>query len=185
MDILQNEQTNDFLFHYGIMGMKWGVRNDRLTGVSNRTNYDAQKDAKEFARAKMFYGEGAGTRRKLIKNTVDAKSQRDANYKKAFEYHLETQDMSKHASAARSERGRKNAIRGTAKTVRGVKNVLLGNPQYASLLGLVVAGAGTAAYKAGLHTKVLKYGNVAYSKIKTEARAMKIKQQFKQNGWGL
>ena len=49
---------NDELYHFGILGMKWG---------RHKTIRNAKKDAHEFARAKMFYGEGAGTRRKLIK----------------------------------------------------------------------------------------------------------------------
>lgn len=40
-----------YLAHHGVKGMKWGVRRH------------ARKDAKEMARAKMFHGEGAGTRR--------------------------------------------------------------------------------------------------------------------------
>lgn len=48
------------LMHYGVKGMKWGVRRR------------ARRDAKEFTQAKMYYGEGAGNRRKLIKATVKA-----------------------------------------------------------------------------------------------------------------
>jgi len=95
---------DDYLEHFGIKGMQWGVRRADLPGISRATNKDARKDATEFARAKLFYGTSAGNRRKLIKATVEAKSKRDPNYKKAFEHHLNSQDLSKHAEKARSER---------------------------------------------------------------------------------
>ena len=44
MDVVVDE----FLAHYGVKGMKWGVRRA------------ARKDANEFAAAKMYYGKGAG-----------------------------------------------------------------------------------------------------------------------------
>lgn len=94
----------DILAHHGVKGMKWGVRKDHPQGVSKHVSKAAEKDAKEFARAKSYFGEGAGTRRKLIKQTVDAKSARVPGYKKAFDHHLSKQDMSKHASKAVKER---------------------------------------------------------------------------------
>ena len=51
----------DTLVHYGVTGMKWGVRKSRPDGVSRSTNRQARKDAKEFTQAKQFYGDGAGT----------------------------------------------------------------------------------------------------------------------------
>lgn len=75
------------LMHYGVKGMKWGGRRR------------ARRDAKEFTQAKMYYGEGAGNRRKLIKATVKA----------------------------RRQRGRKNARNSAGKTVRGVGNIATGN----------------------------------------------------------
>ena len=95
---------DDFLEHHGVKGQKWGVRNDRPEGVSRSVNREAKKDAQEHARAQAYYGEGAGTRRKLIKATVEGKSARVPGYKKAFDHHLANQDPSKHAEKAVSER---------------------------------------------------------------------------------
>ena len=75
MDIVVSETS---FMHYGVKGMKWGVRRE------------AKRDAKEAARAKMSYGEGAGNRRKLINESVKAKSKKDPNYKKAFDYYYES-----------------------------------------------------------------------------------------------
>lgn len=97
------------LMHYGVKGMKWGVRRR------------ARRDAKEYTQAKMYYGEGAGNRRKLIKATVKARS-KDPFYKA-----VANTDMSKRASQARRQRGRKNARNSAGKTVRGVGNIATGN----------------------------------------------------------
>lgn len=93
-----------YLEHYGVKGMKWGVRKAERGGVSRKVDRDARKDAEEFARAKMFYGQGAGNRRKLINKSVEAKTKNNPDYKKAFDRHLAKQDMSTHASAAKKER---------------------------------------------------------------------------------
>lgn len=98
------------LMHYGVKGMKWGVRRR------------ARRDAKEFTQAKMYYGEGAGNRRKLIK----ARS-KDPFYKSEFDKAVANTDMSKRASQARRQRGRKNARNSASKTVRGVGNIATGN----------------------------------------------------------
>lgn len=165
---ISEETPPSDLTHYGVKGMKWGVRRDSSDGVSRRTDREAAKDAKEFARAKVFYGEGAGNRRKLIKATVEGKSKKDPSYKKAFDRHLAEQDTSKHASKARSERKRKDVRKSTAKTARGVRHILNGNSQYASLAAAMLVGGAMYAHKAGIDRVVASAAKTAYSQAKDE-----------------
>lgn len=162
----QNKPSLDDLVHFGVKGMKWGVRKDRPEGVSRRTARDARRDAVEFARAKQFFGEGAGTRRKLIKATVEGKSKRDPAYAKAFQVALDQQDTSQHASKARSERKRKDVVKGTAKTARGVRHIINGNSQYASLAAALLVGGFMFARKAGIDKVVTRSAKTAYSAVK-------------------
>ena len=156
----------EVLEHHGIKGMHWGTRKDDAPGVSRSTNRNAKKDANEFARAKAFYGEGAGTRRKLIKQTVEGKSKKSAGYKKAFDHHLANQDTSKHVDKARAERKRKNVKNSTAKTARGVSHMLRGNSQYASAAAATLVGGALYAHKKGIDKIVLNAGKTALSDLK-------------------
>ncbi len=155
--------VDNFLAHYGVKGMRWGQRKASIPGVSAKTSREARKDATEFAKAKMFYGEGAGTRRKLIKAKVESKSAKDPSYKKAFDHHLGNQDMGKRASQARGERARKDTAATTAKTARGVKNLVLGTGAPVTLGALAVYGAWK---NPAVNAAVRKAGSAAYSTIK-------------------
>lgn len=155
---------DDELAHYGVKGMRWGVRKSETDGVSRSTDRDAKKDAAEFARAKMFYGQGAGTRRKLIKNTVESRSKNDPDYKKAFERHLADQDMSTHASKARGERKRKDIKNSAGRGLRGTRHILNGNSRYASTVTALVVGGALYAHKSGIDRAILEIGKNAYSK---------------------
>jgi hypothetical protein len=157
------DDVDDFLAHYGIKGMKWGQKKASIPGVSAKTSREARKDATEFAKAKMFYGEGAGTRRKLIKAKVEAKAGKDPNYKKAFDSHLANQDLGKRAEGARSERRRKDVVKGTAKTARGVKNLALGTGAPVALSALAVYGAYKNPY---IRAAATKAGKATYATIK-------------------
>lgn len=160
---------SDIIEHYGVKGMRWGVTRAESTGIPRKTNRTASKDAKEFARAKQFYGEGAGTRRKLIKAKVEGRSAKDPNYKKAFDKHLATQDSAKHATKAKGERRRKDVSNSTRRGVRGASHILRGNSQYASAATAIVVGGALYAHKAGIDKVVLKAGKSAYSTIKNSS----------------
>lgn len=113
-----NNLYSSYLTHSGIKGMKWGVRRK------------AKKDAKEYTKAKSFYGEGAGTRRKLIKQKVEYNSKHIPGYNEAFDHYVKNTDMSKRASQAVRERKVKNAKNSAGKAVRGVGNILAGRMRY-------------------------------------------------------
>lgn len=172
------DDVDDFLEHFGVKGMKWGQRRADVPGVSKKTSREARKDATEFAKAKMFYGEGAGTRRKLIKATVESKSGKDPAYKKAFDHHLANQDLGKRASQARGERKRKDVAKGTAKTARGVKNLALGTGAPVALSAVILyAGWKNPAVR----SVVTNAGKAAYSAAKNSGAANAVKEQLIKN----
>lgn len=113
-----NNLYSSYLSHSGIKGMKWGVRRK------------AKKDAKEYTKAKSFYGEGAGTRRKIIKQKVEYNSKNIPGYKEAFDHYVKNTDMSKRANQAVRERKVKDAKNSAGKAVRGVGNILAGRMQF-------------------------------------------------------
>lgn len=173
------EDVDDFLAHFGVKGMKWGQSKASIPGVSARTSREARKDANEFAKAKMFYGTGAGTRRKLIKAKVESKAGKDPSYKKAFDHHLGNQDLGKRASQARGERKRKDTAATTAKTARGVKNLVMQTGAPVTLGALAVYGA----YKnPAIRSTVTRVSKTAYSTVKN-SNAVSTGANFVKNLW--
>ena len=142
---------NDEIYHFGVKGMKWGQR---------KTIKNAQKDAHEFARAKMFYGEGAGTRRKLIKAKVQERS-KDKLYKDEFEKALSNQDMGKHADRAKIERVRKDATKSVRTTTKGFMNLSTGNAVRVSSTAMALY---TVARITGTDKKISDFSKNAINK---------------------
>lgn len=173
-----DDEVDEFLAHFGVKGMRWGVRKDAAPGVRASTNRDAKKDANEFARAKMFYGEGAGTRRKLIKATVESKAKKDPDYKKAFDHHINNQDLGQRASQARSERRRKDVVSKTGKTARGAYRSLTGGFGSVSMASAAVAGAYLVAKNRGYDQVLINAAKTTYSSIRNNSRSYYQSTQF-------
>jgi hypothetical protein len=128
----------------------------------------ASKDAKEHIQAKMYYGEGAGVRRRQIKAVVTERS-KDASYKKAFDAHVSGQDLAKASSQAHSKRKRTDVVQGTKKTARGINHIINGNPQYASAAAALIVGGALYAHKLGVDKIVMDKGKTMYSDMKSRA----------------
>lgn len=148
------------LAHFGVKGMRWGHRkdDDGPEGVPAKTNKMAKADAEEFTRAKLFFGEGAGTRRKLIKAKVEERSKRDELYKKAFDHHVTKTDLGKRATQATKERKRTDRKKSVKKTGKGVGHVLRGNSQYANTAAVAGVAAGGYARRRGWDRKAANAG---------------------------
>ena len=126
---------------------------------------EAARDAYEFARAQMFYGEGAGNRRKLIGATVETKIARRPGYAAAFQRALAVQDMAAHAEGARKERKRKNMTKAFNKNARAVAA-----GQYTGVNATVIL-LGTAVYVA--HRT--GYDEVVIRKVKAQYHSLREK----------
>ena len=161
--------------HSGILGMKWGVRryqnkDGTLTEAGKRRYAKqqdrlAKKDAEESARAKMYYGDGAGVRRRQIKAIVKQRS-KDPEYAKAYEKYLNEQDMSKHAVKARKERKRQDFKDNTKRTIRGIANTITGNPGRAAGTVALATMAAVYAHKNGIDRMIFDKGKTAFNEAK-------------------
>lgn len=178
-------EYQQYLAHYGVKGQKHGRRryqneDGSLTaegrehyGVGDGKNlkkidHDAKKDAKEYATAKAYYGEGAGNRRKRIKNIVSERS-KDPDYKAAFERYLNEQDMAKTQFRADRQRKVQDTKDSTARTVRGVKNFLLGNAVPMTTAAIAI---GAALKYTGAGKKMAQWGKTALSAIAKKGSGM-------------
>ena len=136
-DLIAMDES-EYLEHFGVKGMKWGQR--------KAIKY-AKQDAKEYQKAKLMYGDMAGTRRKLIKNQVADRSKKSKVYKDTFEKLVANQDNSNALAIGEREHkkqvhketrhriGRRlktAAIAGTSAAIIGGVSYAAANPEDAS-----------------------------------------------------
>lgn len=135
---------------------------------------EAHKDAVEYAAAYMAYGEGAGTRRKLIEGTVDYKMEFVPGYRDAFVKEHERQNMAKHAKNAKVAH-RTKAVNSSIK--RNTQAVV--NGKYENLnTGILIVGAiGYALHKTGHDKTVIAFSKKQYKEGKKKAK--ELRQRFR------
>lgn len=171
----------EYLAHYGVKGMKWGQRKARPHGVTRRVDREARKDAQELVRAKAYYGKGAGTRRKLINQTIEGKQKRIPGYKEALDAHISNQDTSVHAAKAVKERNRTDRNEKNKQRAGAIARRATG--EMGTQAAFVAAGlAGAAFLKSDRGQRVMKTAVKKLSTVtdltKHKKNAYNIKRDF-------
>ena len=117
------------LAHFGILGMKWGVRNDRTSsGYSRR---EVAKDAHKQALAKASYGEGAGIKRRHVKSELERKM-KDPEYKKMFDEEFAKVNWSKVNRKAKVNRTGLDTKKQAVSTTKAIATFLTGTGSLAA-----------------------------------------------------
>ena len=142
--------------------------NDDGTKNYKKIKKEAAEDAKEYARAKAYYGDGAGTRRKKIKNLISEKM-KDPDYKKEFESQLASQDMAKHQKAANRERKVQDTKDKAARIGRGLKNLMLG----IGTTSVTAIALYNTAKMVGADKKIAELGKTTLSKARVALSNLK------------
>lgn len=125
---IQNE-----LMHYGILGMKWGVRRTeaQLGRAERKLKRTATKDAERTAVAKTAYGKGAGIQRRVVNKEIESKL-KDPTYKKYYDEALSSLNSSKVASKAIANSRGRAAKDQSSRTARMIAKTLTGTTSLAA-----------------------------------------------------
>lgn len=133
----------------------------------------AARDANKWARAEMFFGDGAGTRRKLLAAEIQDKQIKIPGYREVFLKYYEKQDWAEHAIKAAKERkkiDRSSAIGKNARAfARGDRRNLL--------VATVVIGY--TAHQLGYDKMALEQGKKYHRKLKAKIAEYKLAREPK------
>lgn len=127
----------------------------------------AEKDAEAWTKAKLAYGEGAGTQRKLINETVAFKMRTIEGYGDEFAKARDKQDVASMAKNAKRDDRRKKV---NAALARNTKALATGKVENASTFVLIAGAAIVVLHKTGTDKKIAAYTKDKYTKIKRRIR---------------
>lgn len=129
----------------------------------NSLKKDATRDAHEYAAARMSYGEGSGTRRKLIASAVEYKAARIPGYSELFERALEDQDLTKHIKTAKRQRRTKDMTDSASKNIKALARGDKNGMSAPLVVGIVALGV---AHQTGLDKKAWIYSKQKVNKAR-------------------
>lgn len=137
----------------------------------NKIEKMAAKDAYEYGLALMFFGEGAGTRRKLIQAQVSDKVHSIPGYGDAFDKAFGSLSQMELAEKAIAERKRIDAAAKAGKNLRALKS---GNLQNLSTGVFVVVGGVILARQTGYDKVIVAETKKLYVKAKDRLTRAKV-----------
>lgn len=131
--------------------------------TNRRVQKQAAKDAREYAAAYMAYGEGAGTRRKLIEGTVGYKAEFVPGYREAFEREHSAQNMERHAKNAKTNNRVKTVNQAVARNTRALAS---GKYENASTGIVIVSALAYGLHQTGLDKPMIDFTKKQYKKAR-------------------
>lgn len=142
----------------------------------NKLEKIAKQDAEDYGLALMFFGEGAGTRRKLISAVVDQKVNDIEGYAEAFDNAFGKLNQMEMAEKALAERKKIDRAAKAGKNLRALKS---GNLNNLSTGVFVIVGAVYVAHVTGYDKKIEAETKKLYKKAKIEIKFRKARWQGK------
>ena len=173
-------ERNDELYHYGVLGMKWGVHratrkaknNTKLINESNKYNIKSAKyNIKSAKRAAKDIGEGFAT-----KSKKDVKRYLSAN-KRAAKYNLKSAKYKSKASKTSDRKSTRYSVKSDKYAVKSSKNKM----RATRLSGEYATGSKGYKYAAKSDKYKLKSTKSLLKISRNKAYIQKIQQKIKDN----
>lgn len=138
-------------------------------------NKMAAKDATRWAYAELFFGEGAGTRRKLLTAELDSKAFRIPGYLEAFNKAYDKQNFADLAIKAAKERKHLDRVTGLKRNVRGL---VTGNRKSLTTGVAVGLTAWYIARETGLDEDIKREVKIRYKKAQARYRVWRESNEY-------